>query len=49
VPDCTGIIRTTPVHDRPGVARRQDVDRGAGEPGETRTPNQLIKSQLLCH
>ena len=28
-----------------GPFRAQD----AGEPGETRTPNQLIKSQLLCH
>ena len=28
-----------------GLFRAQN----AGEPGETRTPNQLIKSQLLCH
>ena len=25
------------------------LSAGCGEPGETRTPNQLIKSQLLCH
>ena len=38
--------------NRTGPRKRSEgrfVRAGFGEPGETRTPNQLIKSQLLCH